>query len=150
MSLILNIILIAVCFTYTPVPQEDIYIPTEQPQINAQTSAENNEKMRKYLWNNRIEIQTTGKTYISFITEKEIKENTNIFIAIDGRTIWWLDKKSKNRIKTENPREFKYPIHSIDLIGNNNYKFKVEIKDTLQINAVVGEDKNKIEQIKTY
>ena len=149
MSIITKILIIAMCMTYTPTMQEETYIPTEQPQINSKTSAENNEKMWKYLRDNRIEIDTKGKVYIAFITEKEIKENTNIFIAIDGKTIWWLDKSK--RIKTENPKEFLYQISSIDLIGNNNYKFKVEIKgNKLNINAVVGEDNNKIEEIKVF
>ena len=149
MRIIIQIITIAICMTYTPTIQGETYIPTEQPQINAKTSAENNEKMRKYLRDNRIEIDTKGKVYIAFITEKEIKENTNIFIAIDGKTIWWLDKSK--RIKTENPKEFLYQISSIDLIGNNNYKFKAEIKgERLNINAVVGEDNNKIEEIKVF
>ena len=128
---------------------ESVYIPETQPIINSKTSEENNEKMRKYLRDNRIEIDTKGKVYIDFITDKEIQENTNIFIWIDWKTIWRLDKSK--RIKTENPKEFLYQISSIDLIGNNNYKFKVKIEgDKLNINAVVRENNNKITEIKVF
>ena len=129
--------------------QESVYIPETQPIINSKTSEENNEKMRKYLRDNRIEIDTKGKVYIAFITDKEIKENTNIFIWVDWKTIWRLDKSK--RIKTENPKEFLYQISSINLIWNNNYKFKVKIEwDKLNINAVVGENNNKITEIKVF
>lgn len=130
--------------------QEQVYIPIEQPQINAKTSSENNEKMWSYLWNNRIEIDLKDKQYISFITEKEIKGNTNIFIGIDWKTVGRLDKTS--RIKTEDLKEFMYPIDSINLIWNDNYRFKVETdwKETLSINAVVWEDNNKIEEIRVF
>lgn len=129
-----------------------IVTPTpEQPKINAKTSAENNEKMHKYLRNNRIifNIDTTRQWYIMFITQKPIKNITNIFFWLDWKTIGRLDKKSENRIITEYVNEFLYPLDHIDLIWNNNYRFTAETtwKEKLSINAVVWEDNNKIEKI---
>lgn len=68
--------------------QESVYIPETQPIINSKTSEENNEKMWKYLRDNRIEIDTKGKVYIAFITDKEIKENTNLNWLKNNLTAW--------------------------------------------------------------
>lgn len=123
----------------------------EQPKINAKTSAENNERMRSYIWNNRItfDINTERKWYIMFVTTKQIKNSTNIFFWLDWKTIGRLDKTSQNKIDTEYENEFLYPLDHIDLVWNNNYRFTAETtwKDKLSINAVVWEDNNKIEKI---
>lgn len=133
---------------------EDYIVATptpEQPKINAKTSAENNEKMHKYLRNNRIifDIDTTRQWYIMFITQKPIKNITNIFFGLDWTTIGRLDKKGVDRVITEHENEFLYPLDHIDLIWNNNYRFTAETtwKEKLSINAVVWEDNNKIEKI---
>lgn len=124
--------------------------PTNQPKLNSKISSENSEKMHVYLYQNRInfEIKDTHREwYILFITTYPIKNTSNIFIWLEWKTIWWLDKE--NKLQTENDNEFLYQLSDLKLIWNNNYKFSEDLSNnsTISINAVLWEMWNYVEKI---
>ncbi len=124
--------------------------PTDQPAMNSKYWNENTAKMHDYLYKNRIkfDIPTTDKQwYIMFVTLKPVSNISNIFLWVDGSTIWWLDKKEV--LSVENKKEYLYKLDQISLIGNNDYHFSKDLswKTNIFINAVVWESNNKIEKI---
>lgn len=124
--------------------------PTDQPKLNSKESSENSEKMHLYLYQNRINFEianTNREWYILFITTYPIKNTSNIFIWLEWKTIWWLDKEKK--LQTENDNEFLYQLSDLRLIWNNNYKFSKDLSNnsTISINAVLWEMWNYVEKI---
>jgi hypothetical protein len=124
--------------------------PTNQPNMNSKAGSENTERMHNYLYSNKIKFSlpdTNKEWYIMFVTSKSVSNISNIFIWLDGLTIWRLDKKQS--LIVENKNEFLYKLNEISLIGNNNYRFSKNLswKRNININAVVGESNNKIEKI---
>lgn len=124
--------------------------PTNQPNMNSRAWSENTNRMHEYLWNNRIRFNipdTDKQWYILFITSNPPSNISNIFLWVDGSTIWRLNKNKS--LSVENKNEFLYKLNEISLIGNNNYYFikNLEWKPNIYINAVVWESGNKIEKI---
>lgn len=124
--------------------------PTNQPLMNSKAWSENTSRMHDYLYKNRIkfDIPTTDKQwYIMFVTSKPVSNISNIFLWVNGSTIWWLNKKES--LSVENKNEYLYKLNHIPLIGNNDYNFPKDLswKTNIYINAVVWESDNKIEKI---
>lgn len=124
--------------------------PTNQPDMSSKAWSENTKRMHDYLYNNRIKFnipKTNKKWYIMFVTSKPISNISNMFLWIDGLTIWWLDKKKS--LSVDNQNEYLYKLNEISLIGNNDYRFSKDLswKSNVFINAVVGETNNKVEKI---
>lgn len=124
--------------------------PTNQPKMDSRYGNENTTEMHNYLYTNRINfhIPTQEKQwYVLFITSKSVSNISNIFLWVNGSTIWRLDKKKS--LSVENKNEFLYKLNDISLIGNNNYHFSKDLswKANIYINAVVWESDNKIEKI---
>lgn len=124
--------------------------PINQPKLDSKNASENTKKMHQYLYQNRLNFEIKDKTregYIMFITTFPVKDTNNIFLWLDWKTIWWLNKEQK--LKTENDNEFLYSLKNIELIWNNQYKFSEDLSDktTISINAIVWEYWNYIEKI---
>lgn len=132
-----------------------VAVPTNQPAMNAKTSAENNTAMHNYLHKNRIsfDLPKNGKqAYIMFVTSKPLSKVDNLFIWIGWKTVWWIDKQVK--IPTDAVNEYLYPLCNFQLIGNGWIKFpaknlcKEDIHNNkISLNAVVGGGNNKVEKI---
>ena len=124
--------------------------PTNQPAMNSKAWSENTARMHTYIHENRIRfnIPTQEKQwYIMFVTSNSVSNISNIFLWVDGSTIWRLDKKES--LPVENQNEFLYKLNDILLIGNNDYRFSEDLswKASIYINAVVWESNNKVEKI---
>ena len=124
--------------------------PTNQPAMNSKYWSENTAKMHTYIHENRIKFeipQIDKQWYIMFVTSRQVSNIGNIFLWVNGSTIWWLDKKES--LSVENKNEYLYKLNHISLIGNNEYRFRKDLswKSTIFINAVVWESDNKIEKI---
>lgn len=132
-----------------------VAIPTNQPAMNAKSWAENNTAMHNYLHKNRIsfDLPKNGKqAYIMLVTSKSLSKVGNLFIGIDWKTVWWIDKYAK--IPTDAVNEYLYPLCNFQLIGNGWKKFpaknlcKKEIHNNkISINAVASGGDNKVEKI---
>lgn len=124
--------------------------PTNQPAINSKAWSENTARMHDYLYKNRIKFDIPSldrQWYIMFVTSQPVSNISNIFLWVDGSTIWRLDKKQS--LLVENQNEFLYKLDVISLIGNDDYHFPEDLswKKSIYINAVVLENNNKIEKI---
>lgn len=124
--------------------------PTNQPNMSSHAWSENTKRMHTYIHENRIKFDipiTDKQWYIMFITSNPISNISNIFLWIDGITIWWLNKKES--LSSDSKKEFLYKLNEISLIGNNNYHFSKNLswKPNIYINAVIWESNNKIEKI---
>lgn len=123
--------------------------PSNQPNMNSQASTENTSIMHNYIHKNRIRFDLGNqnkKWYIIFLTKIPVSNISNIFLWVDWKTIWWLDKNK--RILTQQENEFMYELDKVYLIWNNNYHFSENLnKPVISINAVVWQADNKIEKI---
>ncbi len=132
-----------------------VAVPTNQPAMNAKSWAENNTTMHNYLHKNRIsfDLPKNGKqAYIMLVTSKPLSKIGNLFIGIDWKTVWWIDKYAK--IPTDAVNEYLYPLCNFQLIGNGWKKFpaknlcKEDVHNNkISLNAVVGGGNNKVEKI---
>ncbi len=132
-----------------------VAVPTNQPAMNAKTSAENNTTMHNYLHKNRIsfDLPKNGKqAYIMLVTSKPLSKIGNLFIGIDWKTVWWIDKYAK--IPTDAVNEYLYPLCNLQLIGNSWIKFPAKNlcknnahNNKISLNAVVSGGNNKVEKI---
>lgn len=132
-----------------------VAVPTNQPAMNAKTSAENNTAMHNYLHKNRIsfDLPKNGKqAYIMLVTSKPLSKVANLFIGIDWKTVWWIDKYAK--IPTDAVNEYLYPLCNFQLIGNSWIKFPAKNlcknnahNNKISLNAVVSGGNNKVEKI---
>ena len=132
-----------------------VAVPTNQPAMNAKSWAENNTTMHNYLHKNRIsfDLPKNGKqAYIMLVTSKPLSKIGNLFIGIDWKTVWWIDKYAK--IPTDAVNEYLYPLCNLQLIGNGWIKFPAKNlckNDThnnkISLNAVVSGGNNKVEKI---
>lgn len=124
--------------------------PINQPNMSSKAWSENTARMHDYLYKNRIkfDIPTKDKQwYIMFVTSKPVSNISNIFLGVDGSTIWRLNKKAS--LSVENQDEFLYKLDEVSLIWNNDYHFSKDLswKSNIYINAVVWESSNKVEKI---
>ena len=123
--------------------------PADQPKMNSKNSAENTEEMHMYIHKNRIKFDFDSKNkkwYIMFITTKEIPQSRNLFLGVDGVTIWWLDKKAT--LPTYSSNEYLYELDNIKYFWSwKNFKYKNLSKSPIYINAVVWQAWNKVEKI---
>lgn len=123
-----------------------ISAPTDQPKMNWKTSDENNNTMWSYIHNNRISFDVKDENrnwYILFVMTNKPKWWSNIFLWVDGKTIWYLDKSES--LPVENDNELLYRYDAVPVIWNSyardeNLYWK-------SINAVIAEQNNKIERI---
>lgn len=132
-----------------------VAIPTNQPTMNAKTWAENTTAMHNYIHKNRInfDLQKNDKqAYIMFVTSKQLSKVANLFIGIDWKTVWWIDKPAK--IPTDAVNEYLYPLCNLQLIGNGWIKFPAKNlckngihNNKISLNAVVSGGNNKVEKI---
>lgn len=124
------------------------FSPTNQPDMSSQAWGENTTKMHKYIHENRIVFNlpdTKKQWYILFITTRKLKWISNLFLWVDGKTIWWLDK---NDSITKDTNEYLYPLNNIAILWNGGRSMPQDLsKWPLSLNAVVGESNNKVEKI---
>ena len=125
-----------------------IATPTEQPKMNWKTSEENNNTMWSYLYNNRINFATNNERewYILFILKNKPKSWNNIFLWVNGKTIWYLDKSKS--LPVENDNELLYKYNEVPIIGNN-YTRNEDLY-WKAINTVIAEQNNRVEKIIVY
>lgn len=126
-------------------------VPEWQPNLNSSIWSDNNIIMHDYLNKNRIKFNipnTAKKWYIMFVTSSKVPNDKNIFIWVDWKTIWRLDKNNIP-LETYNSNEYLYELDNLLLIGNWWYKFTKNLwnNPTLSINAVVWQSNNKVEKI---
>lgn len=124
--------------------------PTNQPLMNSKAWSENTSRMHDYLYKNRIKFDIPSldkQWYIMFVTSKPVSNISNVFLGIDGSTIWRLNKKASLSVKNQN--EFLYKLDEVFLIWNNDYHFSKDLswKTNIYINTVVWESNNKVEKI---
>lgn len=133
-------------------------IPIPHPFITSNSWKENNEVMHDYLYRNMYAIDTTytWDVAIKFTTTNDVREDRDIFIAINWKTIGRLYKwpdlcNTKYWACVEITNYFNYDARDLPIVWNNWYRFNVDItKHPTNINAFVAQDNNRIEEIYLY
>lgn len=133
-------------------------IPRPHPFITSNSWKENNEVMHDYLYRNMYAIDTayTWDVAIKFTTTNDVREDRNIFISINWKTVWHLDRGRELCVELGWPcwldnHVFIYNARKLPIIWNNKFVFDIDItKHPTNINAFVTQDNNRIEEIYLY
>ena len=123
--------------------------PVIPPIIRSSNKADNNAVMRNYVSTNSVQFnmgkRKTG--YVMFTTKREIPDNKDFFLAINGKIVWHIRKTDSLDVRNEN--EYIYSIQSIPLVEGAKKDLYDSVKSdwSLIMTAFVGEKGNYVQNI---
>lgn len=126
-------------------------IPPKPPVIYSSNKEENNTIKDAYLARTKITFtlpETDKQGYVLFVADREIPDNRDIFLAINGQTLWAI-RKNKS-LPVAEYGEYLYPMDKVVIAGGNGKTRNLYdyVKDNeLRLNAFVWEKGNYVKKI---